>query len=286
MSVITADTGLRITPAGDRRPATLRGLGTLIRRRFALTVRTPRELFPPVLTPVLFAVVIAPALADTLADRVGGIDYMTFVAVSTIGLLVPLSCLQAGLGVIVDRINGARRDLLAAPIHRALVVVGNLAVAMAISGLQLAVLISASALRGAEFDTSPVRAAVFIGTAALFAVAMYGIAETLANRIPTQEEYIGLLPAVAIVPWFFAGSLFPIGALPAALTVVSKILPITHVLALLRYGLVDDRAAGLHDIWGMDSAAAMAGLSLGVVGVFAVCFTALSIRTFTRSCVQ
>ena len=42
---------------------------------------------------------------------------MTFVAVSTLGLLVPLSCITSGLGVVVDRLGGARRDLLAAPIR-------------------------------------------------------------------------------------------------------------------------------------------------------------------------
>ena len=45
---------------------------------------------------------------------------------------------------------------------------------------------------------------------------MYGVAETLASRMPKAEEYIARVPAIAIVPWFFAGSLFPIGALPGS----------------------------------------------------------------------
>src|SRR3989442_1153126 len=98
--------------------------------------------------------------------------------------------------------------------------------------------------------------------------------ETLANRTPRQEEYVAAVPAVAIVPWFFAGSLFPITALPTALEWFAKFLPLTHALALIRYGLLGDHGAGLHDIWGMTNATAMAGLSLGVVGVFAAAFTA------------
>ena len=39
-----------------------------------------------------------------------------------------------GLGVIVDRESGAQRELLAAPIPRALLVLGNLVVALAIDG--------------------------------------------------------------------------------------------------------------------------------------------------------
>ncbi|HMF83534.1 MAG TPA: hypothetical protein VKI01_09680, partial [Acidimicrobiia bacterium] len=73
-----------------------------MQRRFALSVRTPRELLVPLLTPVLFALVIAPALADQVTN-VGGIDYMSFVAIATVGLLLPLSCMSAGIGVLVDR---------------------------------------------------------------------------------------------------------------------------------------------------------------------------------------
>jgi len=37
--------------------------------------------------------------------------------------------------------------------------------------------------------------------------------ETLANRIPTVEEYIGALPAIAIV-WLMQRPQFPTGAAP------------------------------------------------------------------------
>ncbi len=61
---------------------------------------------------------------------------------------------------------------------------------------------------------------------------MYGVAETLAAACRAQEEYIGRVPAIAIVPWFLAGSLFPITALPVGLTWVARFLPLTHALAL------------------------------------------------------
>src|SRR5947207_2565948 len=144
-------------------------LRTLVRRRFALNIRTPRELLVPLLTPVLFALVIAPALAD---------------------------------------------------------------------------------------------------------------------RIPSQEEYVGALPAVAIVPWFFAGSLFPIGAMPAALAAFAKVLPLTHALAVMRYGLVDEHGVGLHDIWGMSSPTVMAFLSLAVVAAYAILFTVVAVTVFRRATVR
>jgi ABC-2 type transport system permease protein len=267
------------------RPRHLVALAVLARRRLALSARTPRELITPLLTPILFAVVIAPALAEQFGGNAsrGGVDYMTFAALATIGLLIPISCMSAGLGVVVDRTGGGRPDLLAAPVPRSVIVLGNLVIALFLSSLQLVALLGAAWLRGAEFDVRATGIGWFVVAAVGFAVMMYGIAEAMANRISTQEEYIGVLPAIAIVPWFFGGSLFPISAMPAGLTAFAKVLPITHVLALLRYGVADTHGTALHDIWGMDNTTTMAALSLAVVVGAAALFTVVSLRVFSRS---
>ena len=260
-------------------------LAVLARRRLLLSAHTPREIVVPLLTPILFALVIAPALA-TMVTTTNGLDYQTYVAVGTVGLLVPLSCMFAGIGVIVDRDTGARRELLAAPVPRSLRVGGNFLVALAVSSLQLAALMAAATARGADFHTSVSGVTWFVGGAFLFTVASYAIAEIMANRIPSQEEYIGATPAVAILPWFLAGSLFPISALPGVLSGVAKALPLTHALALMRYGLIDGHATGLYDIWGMSNPNAMAALSLAVIATWAILLTALSVRVFAKAAVH
>jgi ABC-2 type transport system permease protein len=268
--------------APQARSRTISPLGTLARRRFQLTARTPRELLVPLLTPIMFALVIAPALKTALHTDA---TYESFVAIGTVGLLIPLNTMFSGLSVIVDRVSGAQRELLTAPIPRGLLVLGNLAVAVAITALQVGVLIAAAVARGIHFHATAGGIAWFVGAAALFTVGMYGLAEILANRVPRQEEYIARVPAIAILPWFLAGALFPITALPAFLTWVAKFLPLTHGLALMRYGLSGD-GSGLQAIWGMSDPRAMAVLSLAVVAGFAVLATAASIRVFTRSAVR
>src|SRR5690242_3173727 len=269
-----------------RRTGLARALGTLASRRAALTAHNPRQIAVPMLTPILFALVIAPALNSALGGLHTGIDYTAFVAVGTVGLLVPLATTFAGLSVIVDRVSGAQRELLAAPVPRALLVAGNLVVVFGLCALQIVVVIIAAALRGADFHVSATGLAWFAAAAGLFVVLMYGIAETLAARIHSQEEYIGATPVIAILPWFFAGALFPIGALPGALTAFAKVLPLTHAMALMRYGLTDPSGSGLHDIWGAGNATAQAWLSLAVVAVFAAAFAALAVRAFTRAAVR
>jgi ABC-2 type transport system permease protein len=259
---------------------------TLARRRAALTASNPRQIAVPLLTPILFATVIAPALHDALGGLRSGIDYTAFVSVGTVGLLVPLAATFAGLSVIVDRTSGAERELLAAPIPRALLVLGNLTVVVALCTLQIATLLGVAALRGADLHLSGGGLLWFAAAALLFTVLMGSLAEVLASRVPQQEEYIGLTPVVAILPWFFAGALFPIAVLPGALTALAKLLPLTHALALMRYGLADPGGSGLHDIWGMSSPTAEALLSLGVVAAWAAALLALSVRVFARAAVR
>jgi ABC-type multidrug transport system permease subunit len=260
-------------------------LATLAKRRAALTASNPRQILVPLLGPAVLAMVVAPALKVATGGLHSHIDYLSFVGVGAVGLVVPLSCIFAGLSVLVDRHSGAQRELLAAPVPRGYLVIGNLLVALALSALQVIVLIGLSALRGGSFHITATGVAWFAATAVLFTVFMYGIAEALASRVSKQEEYIGATPIVAILPFFLAGALFPIGAMPAVLTWMAKFLPLTHALALMRYAFIDPTGKGLHDIWGMSNVTAEAWLSLAVVAVFAVALTAASIRLFSRSAV-
>src|SRR5207245_10684340 len=96
----------------------------------------------------------------------------------------------------------------------ALRVVGSLVVALAITGLQVGVRIAVAVARRIHCSRTTSGVAWFVASAALFAIGMYAVAEMRASRVPKQEEYIARVPAIAILPWFLAGSLFPITAMP------------------------------------------------------------------------
>ena len=266
------------------RPAS--ALLTLARRRAMLTSRTPRQIAVPLLGPALLALILAPALQKATGGLHSHINYTAFVGTGAVGLVIPLSCVFAGLSVLVDRHSGAQRELLAAPIPRAYLVLGNLVVAMVLSALQALTVVGLSALRGGVFHVTGAGVAWFLASAGLFTVFMYGLAETVASRVTTEEDYVGATPVLAILPFFFAGALFPISAMPAVLTDIAKVLPLTHALALLRYGFIDPSGRGLHDIWGMSNVTTEAWLSLGVIALFAAALTLISIRVFSRSAVS
>jgi ABC-2 type transport system permease protein len=284
MSAIAQAASIALRAPSRARPTSV--LLTLARRRASLTSKTPRQIAVPLLGPALLALVVAPALKVATGGLHSHIDYTSFVGVGAVGLVIPLSCIFAGLSVLVDRHSGAQRELLAAPVPRSYLVIGNLIVAIGLATLQVAVLIGLSAIRGGAFHITGTGVAWFVAAALLFTVFMYGVAETLASKVHKQEDYVGATPAVAILPFFFAGALFPIGAMPAVLTAVAKVFPLTHALALMRYGFIDPSGKGLHDIWGMHNVTVEAWLSLAVVALWAVALTAISIRAFSRSAVS
>jgi ABC-2 type transport system permease protein len=273
-----------IGPSPRARPAS--ALLTLARRRAMLTSRTPRQIAVPLLGPALLALILAPALKKATGGLHSHIDYTSFVGVGAVGLVIPLSCVFAGLSVLVDRHSGAQRELLAAPVSRRYLVLGNMLVAIVLSALQALVVVGLSALRGGEFHITTTGVAWFLAAAFLFTVFMYGLAETVAARVDKEEDYVGAVPVLAILPFFFAGALFPISAMPGALTAIAKALPLTHALALMRYGFVDPSGRGLHDIWGMSDVTTEAWLSLTVVALFAAALVAISVHVFSRSAVS
>src|SRR5436190_9997986 len=155
-----------------RRPGVRRAVATLAQRRFALTARTPRELVVPLTTPILFALVIAPALKTALHTSAA---YESYVAIGTVGLLVPLNAMFLGIGSIVDRISGARRELLAAPVPRGLLVLGNVPVALTTTWLQVVTLIAFAEARRIHFHPHGANVLWFAGALALMTVMFTGL---------------------------------------------------------------------------------------------------------------
>ena len=258
---------------------------TLYRRRLRLLAGNPRELIVPLATPILFAIVIAPALKKSLGAFNPSIDYLTFVSIATVVLLVPLNAMFSGISVMADREHGALRELLAAPVPRWYPPFANVLATLTITAFQVVVLMLAAVLRGASFHVSASGVAWFAGSVGLLTVIYAALSGVMAFRLASEQEYIGNVPAVAIVPWFFAGSLFPISSLPKGLAIVAKIMPGTHALALMRHGLSAGPTDGLRAIWGVHAGSATEVASFAIVVAFTIVLLGVSSRVFDRSAV-
>src|SRR5437764_2464820 len=205
MSTTAVEPALRLPQRSERGAPGTSALLTLARRRAMLTSRTPRQIAVPLLGPALLALILAPALKKATGGLHSHIDYTSFVGIGAVGLVIPLSCVFAGLSVLVDRHSGAQRELLAAPVRRSYLVFGNMIVALGLAALQALVVVGLSAARGGVVHITAAGVAWFLAAALLFSVFMYGLSETVASRLHTDEDFVGSTPVLSILPLFFPG---------------------------------------------------------------------------------
>ena len=267
----------------DSRPSGLHGFAVLVARRIRVTTNTASGIVGQLVTPILWDLVVAPALASSRGAFNPHVDYFTFLAVGQVAFLIPFTAMFNGINVIVDRQFGVLPEILAAPIRRSLIPIANAVAVLLITMVQVALIVVLGRLRGAHFHTSLARLPWFVVASVLLCLIVYGTAETLALKINRQEAYGPLIPAIGVTPFFLAGALYPLSVLPAGLQQAAYVLPWTHAIALMRYGLMEHNPSGLLDIWGGSSETLAAVLSLAVLAAMAAASLAFAARVFVRT---
>jgi len=74
--------------------------------------------------------------------------------------------------------------------------------------------------------------------AALLSAGTYALAELLAYRISQPATFGTLIPAIGATPYALCGAIYPLAVLPAGIQQLAALLPWTHAVALLRFGLM------------------------------------------------
>lgn len=272
-----------VAPPRLARPSQLHGFRVLVARRIRVTTKTVSGIVGQLMAPILWILVVGPALASSLGSFSPGVDYYTFIAVGQIAFLVPFAAMFNGINVIVDREFGVLREILVAPVRRSLIPLASAAAVLVITLVQVALVVVLGWARGADFDTSVTRLPWFVAASVLLCLTLYGVAETLALRINRQEAYGPLIPAIGVTPFFLSGGLYPLAVLPAGIEQAAYVLPWTHAVSLMRYGLMGGEASGLADIWHISNTPLAATLSTLVLAAMATGSLALASRVFVRA---
>jgi ABC-2 type transport system permease protein len=259
------------------------GFAALYQRRLAVAVKRPIALIGQLLMPVLWVLVVGPAFATTFGAAVSDVDIFTYIAIGQIVFILPFSAMFAGLVVITDRDLGILRELLVAPIHRATITLANIAAILTVAAGQLALVLVLAVIRGAHFHAAPARVPAALLAAALLSAGVYALAELLAYRITQPAIFGTLIPAIGATPYALCGAIYPLSALPAGVVAVADVLPWTHAVALLRFGLMGGSASGLEEIWHLHSTWGMALLSLAFLAAFTSATVTLALRAFNAA---
>jgi ABC-2 type transport system permease protein len=179
---------------------TAAGFTALYRRRLSISLSQPAALAGQILTPVLWVLVVGPALTRAFGGFAHGVSYTSYVSLGQVVFILPFSAMFAGLTTMFDRDWGIMRELLVAPISRAVIPLANTAAVLTVAAGQLAIITVLALARGAHFATTPGRLLTALLAAALLSAGIYGLAEYLVFTITKPQAFGTLIPAIGATP--------------------------------------------------------------------------------------
>jgi ABC-2 type transport system permease protein len=164
-------------------------------------------------------------------------SYVQFIAPGVIAMTVLFTAIFSGIALLWDRQFGFLKETLVAPVPRIQVMAGKTlggATVAIIQGLLVIVVCLIAGFRPVSVAMIPFAIVFLILIAVVFAALGTAIGSVLQDMQGFQ-----LIMNFLVMPIFFlSGALFPLSNLPAALTVITSIDPLTYGVDGLRTTLI------------------------------------------------
>ena len=206
-------------------------------------IRSRAQIIASLGQPMLYLLVLGFGLGPVF-KRAGNGDYLQFVAPGVIGMTVLFSSIFSGLGLLWDRQFGFLKETLVAPVPRLQIMIGRTmggATVAIMQGLLVTIICIIAGFRPAHLSTIPIAIGFMILIALLFAALGVAIGSSLQDMQGFQ-----LIMNFLVMPIFFlSGALYPLGNLPVALNVITRLDPLAYGVDGLRSALLGVSHFGL-----------------------------------------
>ncbi|WP_369139154.1 ABC transporter permease [Modestobacter versicolor] len=204
----------------------------VVTRRELLRFRTDRaRMASMLLQPLLFIFVMGVGLGS-IVDTGGDLSFQTFLFPGVLATSVLFTAAFAGVSLVWDREFGFLREMMVAPISRASIIWGKCLGGAVVATGQSLVLLALVGTVGIPYD--PVLLLELVGCLFLGSLFLTALGVLLSTRITTIQGAMPMLQLLITPMMFLSGSLFPLGGLPAWLSVVTRLNPLTYVVQPMR----------------------------------------------------
>lgn len=281
-----AGTGLSPTPPPGGLAAELRAVHIVWKRELIRFLRAKARIVTGLVQPVLFLFVLGAGLSP-LVGAAGGLDFRKFVFPGVVAMSVVTTAIFSAVSIVWDREFGFLREMLVAPVSRAALVLGKALGGTTVATLQGTIMLLLAPLVGIKL--TPLMVVEVMGASALMAFALTGFGLLVAGRIKRIESFQVVMQFLLFPMLFLSGALFPLHGLPAWLSVVTKLDPVTYAIDPLRRAVFAAQDLGPAAATRFGAGLEMFGRvlpiwsELAIVGVICLIFMSLSIRAFSRT---
>jgi ABC-2 type transport system permease protein len=250
-------------PEARRLNAEWVGFQTIVIREFGRMVRIwGQTLLPPAVTAVLYFVIFG-GLIGRRVGRVGGYDYMQFIAPG----LIMMTVITNSYANVVSSFFGAKfgkhlEELLVSPLPNWLIVTGYIS-----GGIMRGLLVGSVVAAVAFFFTQlAVVHAFAVVSAVLLTSIVFSLGGFLNAMFAKNFDQISWFPTFVLTPLTYLGGVFySVNMLPHWARVASAANPILYMVSAFRYGFLGTSDVDLTLAYAIMTAAAVFMFWLAVV---------------------
>ena len=266
----------------------LRAVG-IVWRRELIRFRTDRlRAVTSLVQPVLFLFILGTGLSS-LAGRSmpPGVSFQTFIYPGVLAMSVLFTAIFSAASIVWDREFGFLREILVAPVSRASIVIGKCLGGATIATFQGVIFLILAGF--AHVPYNPVLILTLIGELLLLSFTLTAFGVMMAARIKQFQAFMALTQMLVMPLFFLSGALYPLSGLPAWLSVLTRIDPLTYVVGPMRHAVFShlsfpasfDNVLAPSITW--DGWQVPLWLSLAIVAVMGLGLMAIAIAEFRKT---
>jgi len=262
---------------------------SIVWRRELIRFRSDRlRAVTSLVQPVLFLFVLGTGLSR-LAGRglPVGVDFRTFIYPGVLAMSVLFTAIFSAASIVWDREFGFLREMLVAPVRRWAIVVGKTLGGATVATFQGIIFLALAGV--AHVPYNPVLLLTLVGELLLLSFTLTAFGVMMAARIKQIQAFMALTQLFVLPLFFLSGALYPLNGLPAWLTVLTRIDPLTYIVYPMRHAVfthlsispVALRALSPGITW--FGWVVPVGLSLAMVAAMGVAMLAIAIAEFRKT---
>ena len=238
--------------------------------------------------PVLFLFVLGTGLSSLAsAGMPAGVSFKTFIFPGVLAMSVLFTAIFSAASIVWDREFGFLREMLVAPVSRSAIVIGKCLGGATVATFQGIVILALAGFAGVPYD--PILFLTVIGELLLLSFTLTAFGVMMAARITQIQAFMALTQMLVMPLFFLSGALYPLNRLPAWLSVLTRVDPLTYIVDPMRHAVfshlnVSPAATAILSpgvTW--DGWVVPIGLSLGMVAVMGAVLLGVAIAEFSKT---
>jgi ABC-2 type transport system permease protein len=262
---------------------------SIVWRRELIRFRVDRlRAITALVQPVLFLFVLGTGLSRLAsAGLPAGVDFRTFIYPGVLAMSVLFTAIFSASSIVWDREFGFLAEMMVAPVRRWAIVVGKCLGGATVATFQGIIFLILAGV--AHVPYSPTLLLTLVGELLLLSFTLTAFGVMMAARIKKIQAFMALTQMIVLPLFFLSGALYPLNGLPAWLTVLTRIDPLTYVVAPMRHAVFEHlsvsplAAAALSPGITWDGWLVPVGLSIAMVAVMGVAMLAIAIAEFRKT---